>query len=108
MSFARAVVFLGHGCAAVLMVACTSPRDASYDDSSIVVALSAPPATLDPRIATDATGTRIAGLLYSSLVRLGPDLTATPEAAEAQTAPPGLNPQIVTNDLPPVAAASRQ
>ena len=89
MSFARAVVLLSYGCAVVLMAACTSPREPAYDDRSIVVALSAPPSTLDPRIATDATGTRIAGLLYSSLVRIGPDLTATPEAAESWTVETG-------------------
>lgn len=67
-------VFLG-------MTACTRNRGA--DDSSVVIALSAPPSTLDPRFATDATGTRIAGLLYSSLVRIGPDLKATLDAAES-------------------------
>ncbi len=33
---------------------------------------------------------------------------AAPDAGEAQTSPPRPNPQIVTNDLPPVAAAARQ
>ena len=93
MSFARAVVLFLNGCAFVLaatymligMTSCTKPRDASRDENSIVVALSAPPSTLDPRIATDATGTRVAGLLYSSIVRIGPELKAIPEAAESWT-----------------------
>ncbi len=84
MSFARAVGFLISASAYVFATnACTKSRDTRADEASIIVALSAPPSTLDPRIATDATGTRIAGLLYSSIVRIGPDLTAVPEAAES-------------------------
>ena len=68
------------------LTACT--RNRGNDDHAIVVALSAPPSTLDPRFATDATGTRIAGLLYSSLVRIGPELKPVPEAAEMIEATP--------------------
>jgi peptide/nickel transport system substrate-binding protein len=64
------------------LTACTSNRSSS-DEKAITVALSAPPSTLDPRYATDATGTRIAGLLYSSLVRVGPDLKPVGDAAES-------------------------
>lgn len=49
----------------------------------VVVALSAPPSTLDPRFTTDATGTRIAGLLYSSFVRIGSDLRPVADAADS-------------------------
>jgi peptide/nickel transport system substrate-binding protein len=48
---------------------------------NVVVALSQPPSTLDPLFTTDATGSRIAGLLYSSFVRIGSDLKPEPEAA---------------------------
>jgi peptide/nickel transport system substrate-binding protein len=52
------------------------------------VALSAPPATLDPCSATDATGSRIVNLVYSSLVRIGDDLKITGDAAESWSAKP--------------------
>lgn len=63
----------------VLVNGCTKkPVD---DPSTLCVGLSASPATLDPRKATDATGMRITNLLFSSLVRLGPDLEVVGEAA---------------------------
>src|SRR5262249_6040006 len=49
---------------------------------TLVVALSAGPATLDPRYATDAAGMRMVSLLFNSLVRLGPDLEPVAEGAE--------------------------
>lgn len=52
---------------------------------SLVVALSAPPNTLDPRWATDATGMRITDLMFSSLVRVGPELEVIGDAAERWT-----------------------
>lgn len=54
----------------------------SVDDSStLYVGLSAAPSTLDPRNAMDAGGMRIVNLLFSSIVRLGPDLEIIGEAA---------------------------
>lgn len=60
-------------------VACTRTTVQTRD--VVVVALSQPPATLDPLMTTDATGSRIAGLLYSSFVRIGAELKPEPEAA---------------------------
>jgi len=64
--------------ALMFLAACTR---APVQTRNVVVALSAPPSTLDPLYTTDATGTRIAGLLYSSFVRLGQNLKLEPEAA---------------------------
>jgi peptide/nickel transport system substrate-binding protein len=62
------------------------------DRDTVVMALSAPPSTLDPRFATDATGERMAGLLFSSLVRTGDDLkVAAGDAAESWTAKNGVD-----------------
>lgn len=70
---------------ALTLSSCTSKRDLP-DRETVVMALSAPPSTLDPRFATDATGERMAGLLFSSLVRTGEDLTSVPgDAAETFT-----------------------
>jgi peptide/nickel transport system substrate-binding protein len=67
----------------LVAVACTRERPAPVD--TLTVAIGAEPVTLDPRFATDAYGSRIAGLIFSSLVRLGPGLNAEPDAAEDWT-----------------------
>lgn len=64
---------------------CTRNKTAKIDNKTIVVALSSEPKTLDPRRATDAIGMRIGNLLFSSLVRLGPNLEIIGEAAESWT-----------------------
>lgn len=56
-------------------------RGTYVDKDTLVVALGASPNTLDPRFATDAAGQRLSGLLFSSLVRMGPDLRVIGEAA---------------------------
>lgn len=66
-----------------LTTGCTKkPTD---DPTTLYVGLSAGPATLDPRKATDAVGMRIASLLFSSIVRLGPELDIVGEAASEWT-----------------------
>lgn len=65
----------------ILGASCT--KDLSADPDSIVMALSSAPATLDPRFATDANGMRIAGLLFNSLVKIGPELDVVGDAAES-------------------------
>lgn len=74
MKWSKAI-FLG---AAWALSACTKAAPEKY----VVVALSAPPSTLDPLHATDATGERITGLLYSAFTRLNKDLRPTLDAAE--------------------------
>ena len=64
-----------------LCVCCTSRTKVPLD--TLVVALDAQPATLDPRFATDATGIRISGLIFEGLVRVGPKLEILPQAAES-------------------------
>lgn len=59
--------------------ACT--KKATQDTSTIYVGLSAEPSTLDPRRATDATGMRLTNLIFTSIVRLGPDMEIIGEAA---------------------------
>lgn len=74
-------LLIGVAAGAVLTsLGCTRSSDSSLD-RSVIVALSAEPATLDPRVATDATGTRLAHLMFSSIVRVGPDLDIVGEAA---------------------------
>jgi ABC-type transport system substrate-binding protein len=60
--------------------ACHKP--ATRDLNAIYVGLSNTPTTLDPRFATDANSERITDLIFSSLVRNGPDLKPVPQAAE--------------------------
>ncbi|HEX4923620.1 MAG TPA: ABC transporter substrate-binding protein [Bdellovibrionales bacterium] len=66
-----------------LISACT--KSEIPNAHTLSVALSAAPATLDPRRATDATGQRISSLMFSSLVRTGSDLRLTGDAAESWT-----------------------
>lgn len=61
--------------------ACTKGGSKTPDDT-VVVALGAGPATLDPRFATDANGNRIGGLIFNSLVRVGANFEPLPDAAE--------------------------
>lgn len=62
-----------------VLASCT--KKASDDPTTLYVGLSSAPATLDPRNAMDAGGMRLTGLLFSSIVRLGPDLEIIGEAA---------------------------
>lgn len=72
----------------LLLISCTKREPTDRD--TVVMALSAPPSTLDPRFATDATGERMAGLLFSSLVRTGDDLKpASGDAVESWVASNG-------------------
>lgn len=67
------------------LMACGCTERSKIPADTLVVALSAEPATLDPRFATDAVGMRITSLIFNSLVRLGPNLEPVPEAAEKWT-----------------------
>ena len=49
------------------------------------VALGAPPFSIDPLLATDATGMRFVSLTHQSLVKIGPDLKAAPDLAHKWT-----------------------
>lgn len=60
-------------------------KRATTDDHIVAVALAAGPSTLDPRFATDATGERMTGLLYSALIRLDSDLKVVGEDAASWT-----------------------
>ncbi len=65
------------------VISCTGKS--KDDDSTLYVGLSSAPATLDPRNAMDAGGMRITNLIFSSIVRLGPDLEIIGEAATKWT-----------------------
>lgn len=56
---------------AIALLGCTRARTAPDE---LVLGLSAQPATLDPRYASDAYGMRIVQLVFDSLVRVGPKL----------------------------------
>lgn len=62
---------------------CRSPQSTPSD--TLVVALGAQPPHLDPRFATDANGMRVVGLIFNSLVRVGPDLQIQGDAAQSWT-----------------------
>jgi peptide/nickel transport system substrate-binding protein len=49
----------------------------------VIVALGAPPASLDPRIATDASGMGISSLVFTALFHLDPELKLVGEFAQA-------------------------
>ena len=65
----------------LLALACTTNETPPQD--TLTVALAASPNTMDPRFATDANGMRIANLVFTSIVRLGPELKVIGEAAES-------------------------
>ncbi|MGE3760080.1 MAG: ABC transporter substrate-binding protein, partial [Pseudobdellovibrionaceae bacterium] len=52
-------------------------------EDTLIVGLASAPQTLDPRYATDANGMRVGTLLFSSLVKLGPDFKPMADAAES-------------------------
>ncbi len=81
--WSKAACLCGGWLLLALMLSTTSCVRQSSDTTHLIVALSASPATLDPRFATDATGSRIAGLLYSSFLRIGPDLKVTADAVDS-------------------------
>ena len=66
---------------ALIIGGCT--RSFKTPADTLVVGLSAKPATLDPRYATDADGMRISGLIFESLVHPGPGFKPAGEAAES-------------------------
>lgn len=78
----RSLHFFIFFCTASLSLSSCTRQVALGDKDSLKVALSAAPATLDPRRATDATGMRMCNLIFQSLVRLGPDLEVEGDAAE--------------------------
>ncbi len=65
---------------AVFLGSCTKEAKVSND---LIVALESSPKTLDPRVATDANGMRVASLLFQSLVGLDNNLQPVGEAAES-------------------------
>ncbi len=74
---------LSAGFVTTALTGCT--KKTADDPGTLYVGLSASPATLDPRNAMDAGGMRLTNLLFSSIVRLGPDLEIIGEAATKWT-----------------------
>lgn len=64
----------------LILAACTGKYKPPAD--TLVVALGSQPSTLDPRFATDANGMRVGGLIFESLVHVGPGFKPEGEAAE--------------------------
>lgn len=64
-----------------LFISCT--KEVSHDPETLVIALGSSPVSLDPRFATDANGMRITDLLFSSLVKMGPQLEVVGDAASS-------------------------
>ncbi|MCB0366771.1 MAG: ABC transporter substrate-binding protein [Bdellovibrionaceae bacterium] len=69
--------------AGLLLWSCS--RTQKLEPDTLYVALGSQPSSLDPRFATDANGMRIAQLMFNSIVRIGPDLKVTGDAAESWT-----------------------
>lgn len=67
----------------LVLISAGCKQHAKTPPDTLVVGLSSAPATLDPRFATDAVGSRISSLIFNSLIRLGPNLEALPDAAES-------------------------
>ena len=65
----------------VSSTACHSHPSKETDPKTLFVGLSAPPTNLDPRLATDANSQRIDDLIFTSLVRNGPQLQPVPQGA---------------------------
>lgn len=73
---------------ALWAAACTpSPPAETPAPSRIVAAIEATPTNLDPRMATDAYSERIGQLLFSKLVRVGPDLDVVGDLADSWERP---------------------
>ncbi len=51
--------------------------------TTVVVGISAIPATLDPRFALDSEGMKIGSLIFQSLIKIGPDMSVVGDAAES-------------------------
>jgi peptide/nickel transport system substrate-binding protein len=67
--------------------ACTSDKAPESPESRIVAAVEAWPTNLDPRMATDAYSERIGELIFSKLVREGPDLEPVGDLATSWEQP---------------------
>jgi peptide/nickel transport system substrate-binding protein len=65
---------------ALSLANCTRTRTAPDE---LVLGLGAEPSSLDPRFASDAYGMRIVGLIFDSLVRIGPNLQVEPSVAKS-------------------------
>lgn len=76
----KKILFAGGWICSVLL---GCKKSSGPEADHIVTAIGAAPNTLDPRFASDATGMRISGLIFSSLVRVGPRLTVVGDAAES-------------------------
>lgn len=67
----------------LLILACACSRSENNDPQTLVIGLSNGPTTLDPRIATDANSQRLSDLIFSALVRNGPDLKPVAQLASS-------------------------
>lgn len=73
--------------ACLLSTACHGPGQTAASGASgltpLEVMLESPPATLNPRMALDATGQRLGELVFRALTRKDPDLMPRPDLAES-------------------------
>lgn len=74
---------------AAALAGCTGAKGGAgtAPESRIVAALEAWPTNLDPRMATDAYSERVGDLIFSKLVREGPDLAPVPDLATSWEQP---------------------
>ena len=77
-SFFALLSYMFFAVSLILLVSCTYKKEVS---EAVQVALTSPPQTLDPRLATDANGQYITSLLFNALVRIGPDLKPINDAS---------------------------
>ena len=76
-SIRRATLFLCF----IFTLSCTL-KDKTTSSDTLVVAIESHPNVMDPRVATRAVAMRLSNLIFSSLIRVGPDLTAKGDAAK--------------------------
>ncbi|HEU5395362.1 MAG TPA: ABC transporter substrate-binding protein, partial [Candidatus Methylomirabilis sp.] len=68
-------------CALTLVGAGACARGPGAEEGGLTVALESAPATLDPRLATDAVSVHLSGLLFNGLTRLDPQAEPVPGLA---------------------------
>lgn len=77
----RLVIALFMSFILIIPLGCLSEKQLPKD--TVFVGIQSVPATLDPRFAKDANGMRIGNLIFNSLVKIGPDLKVTGDAAKS-------------------------
>ena len=79
--FMQGAKFLLKCLASLTLLSCQGPS--KVDVETLIVGVGSEPQSLDPRFATDAIGTRLLGLLFNAIVKVGPDLKPKGDLAQS-------------------------